>query len=161
MCCYVALAEILNRSVVYVKEFDPKRIRIRKKQILPEHVKLWNIILHMFDNMQDNGKITSFEDLTEYIKGSRILSSSVRISDMPCDSLEYTAAVNTDSKALAAMRILVSKIDIMLCSGPCDHERLFVYIRTLHHLPKCFLSVSDRRHISEETALSYMHAELG
>lgn len=159
MRCCVPLAVLLYRSVVYVKGFDPKKIRGAKKRQLSEHIKLWNIIVNALTDADNDYKIISCNDITEYISNNKTLSSSLSVSGLSENDDRYIN-IGDHEDVIILMRMIVSEIDVLFFSKNCDYKKLFVYIRALHNLPKCLFSAEDRNKISKTDAITYMKREL-
>lgn len=159
MYCRIPLAMILSRSTVYVKGFDPKKIRGAKKRILSEHIKLWNIIAGALASADNEHKIITCNDITEYISNNKILSLSISTDGLPANDDQYIRCDGYED-IIFFIGMLVSKISVMFFSENCDYEKLFALIRALHNLPRCFFSVGDNKKISKADAVSYMEKEL-
>ena len=161
--CIIPLAVILNRSAVYVKGFDPKKIRGRKKHILSEQIKLWNIIANALTavNTEKTGEyeILAYDDIIKYIADSKVLSSSIYTGDLHISDDRYIDT-GDNNDVIYYIGQLVSKIDILFFTKNCDYKELFVYIRALHNLPKCFFPVNDKQRIIKTDAIAYMKNEL-
>lgn len=160
----IPLAMILCRSAVYVKGFDPKKIRGAKKRILSEHIKLWNIIagaLASTDNECGFGysDIITFNDITKYISNNKILSSSISTDGFTPNDNKYIQCDGYED-IIFFIGMITSEISVMFYSENCDYERLFAFIRALHNLPRCFFSVGDNKKISKTNAIGYMEKEL-
>lgn len=145
-----SLACLLNKSVVYIKGLNPNKIGSAEKRKIAEHLKLWSILLCFIDRDGCNNEVFS------YIKSNKLLSSSLPLDNLPGGVTECA----DNDKVLSLIRLLIGKISVMFYSPKPDHIKMFAYIRALHHLPKCFLSLENKSHISEDEAISYMKDEL-
>lgn len=155
----IPLSVILNRSVVYVKGINPTKISFSDKRKIAEHIKLWNIIANSMkaENSGDDNIINA-EDIINYVKGNKVLASTISLNAILSDC--PSTHISKNDKVLYLIRSLTAKISILFYADKCDYKKLFIYIRALHHLPKCLLSLNDRQKISEEEAVSYMEKEL-
>ncbi len=158
--CCVPLAVLLYRSVVYVKGFDPKKIRGAKKRQLSEHIKLWNIIVSALTAADNDYEIISCNDITEYISNNKTLSLSLSVSDLSVNNDLYIHIGDDYEEVIILMRMIVSEIDVLFFSKSCDYKKLFVFIRAFHNLPRCLFSAEDRNKIGKTDAITYMKREL-
>lgn len=162
MYCNTFFVRIFNRSAVYVKGFDPKKINAFKRYELLQHIRLWNIIVNVLvtHNTEENEcSGIACNDILKYISENKALRSSISTNDLTANDPQYSCIDNYD-EVICYIRMLVSKIDLTFFSKKCDYQKLFVYIRALHHLPKSLLSGNDKQKISAADAISYMKDEL-
>ena len=139
-------AEILYRSLIFIKGMNPQKIGAAEKKTIARHIALWNIILLNFGGDND-------EDILHFIENDKILSKNISLKFENYSHDEMIIPEN--SRALELMKNILTKINIISCSEKCDHKILIKYVREMHNLPRCFLSVSDPAKISEDDALAY------
>ncbi len=159
MNCSVTLAVILYRSVVYIKGFAPQKIYGAKKRLLKEHIILWNIIVNSFISENNDRKLITCSDIIKYISENKTLSSTISVGSLSADNDKFIG-IGEYEDVLLFMRMLVSEITVMFFSKGCDYKKLFVYIRALHNLPRCFFSANDSARISKADAIAYMEKTL-
>lgn len=162
MYCNTFFVKIFNRSVVYVKGFNPKKIRAFKRYELSHHINLWNIIVNALATHNSEGNECCgivYEDIIKYIYRQKVLRSSISTNDLTINDNQYICIDDYD-EVVYFIRILVSKINLIFFSKECNYQKLFTYIKALHYLPKSLLSSNDKQKISATEAISYMKTEL-
>ena len=145
-------AEIFYRSTVYVKGLNPKKIGPAEKKIIRKHIILWNMAIMCFGDDLDDSCIKTL------VSQNPIFSET--ISFRPTEYSEDELIISPNSRALRLMKELILKTDAEAEADKCCNEKLMKYIRALHNLPRCFLSVNDPAKISEDEAVEYAESYL-